>query len=127
MTTQPTSGDIDPVLQDLVWAVNRQPPPSDQVNFEVGVLLRADGEWVRGRMIPAWLWFDLQLKDRAQGNVLLVALETARGDAAPEADEPPRFVHLVRLLTSAEKKNGAKEGQMRFCLDHVTAWSLNFE
>jgi hypothetical protein len=109
--------DTDPVLQQLVRALNE----SEQA--AVPVTVSVHGTTLTGTLVAQRRYFG----ELVQGNPLLSALEPSSGllgkeyakDAESESD------HHVHILASSSRDGGAAgEGLWRISLEAVDGWSL---
>lgn len=109
--------DVDPVLRQLVRAVNE----SGQAAVPVTVSLH--GTTLAGTLIAQGRYFS----DLVEANPLMSALEPTSGllgkEYAKEAEtESDHHLHL--RATGARGDNGAAEGLWRISLEAVDGWTL---
>jgi hypothetical protein len=111
--------DIDPVLQQLVRAINE----SGQAAVPVSVSVH--GSMLNGALIAERRYFSELVK----GNPLMSALEPSSGLLGKEyaKETEAESDHHMHILTSPARDRAAAAGLWRISLEAVDGWTLGAE
>jgi hypothetical protein len=111
--------DIDPVLQQLVRAVNE----SGQAAVPVSVSVH--GTMLNGALIAERRYFS----ELVEGNPLMSALEPSSGLLGKEyaKETEAESDHHLHILTSPARDGAAARGLWRISLEAVDGWTLGAE
>jgi hypothetical protein len=111
--------DIDPVLQQLVRAINE----SGQAAVPVSVSVH--GTLLNGALIAEQRYFS----ELVEGNPLMSALEPSSGLLGKEyaKETEAESDHHLHILTSPARDGAAAAGLWRISLEAVDGWTLGAE